>query len=69
MPTLNWIGKEAVVKHKDVSYLLLEQVAEVSFPSPAGGITSALAGVVSQPSAMPMPKRCLNKPTLKNEKA
>ena len=33
MPTLNWIGKEAVVKHhKDVPYRLLEPVAELSCP-------------------------------------
>ena len=31
MPTLNWIGKEAVVKHhKDVPYRLLEPVSELS---------------------------------------
>ena len=31
MPTLNWIGKEAVVKHhKDVPYRLLEHVPELS---------------------------------------
>jgi site-specific DNA-methyltransferase (adenine-specific)/adenine-specific DNA-methyltransferase len=31
MPTLNWIGKEAVVKHhKDVPYRLLEPVAKLS---------------------------------------
>jgi len=31
MPTLNWIGKEAVVKHhKDVPYRLLEPVPELS---------------------------------------
>ncbi|MEG8240279.1 hypothetical protein MKR66_18095 [Acinetobacter baumannii] len=31
MPTLNWIGKEAVEKHhKDVPYRLLEPVAELS---------------------------------------
>ncbi len=31
MPTLNWIGKDAVVKHhKDVPYRLLEPVAELS---------------------------------------
>jgi len=31
MPTLNWIGKEAVVKHhKDVPFRLLEQVPELS---------------------------------------
>lgn len=31
MPTLNWIGKEAVVKHhKDVPYRLLEPVSEIS---------------------------------------
>lgn len=34
MPTLNWIGEEAVVKHhKDVPYRLLETVAELSFPT------------------------------------
>ena len=31
MPTLDWIGKEAVVKHhKEVPYRLLEPVAELS---------------------------------------
>ena len=31
MPTLDWIGKQAVVKHhKDVPYLLLESVPELS---------------------------------------
>lgn len=31
MPTLNWIGKEAVVKHhKEVPFRLLEPVAELS---------------------------------------
>ncbi len=35
MPTLNWIGKEAVVKHhKDVPFRLLEPVPELSLPSP-----------------------------------
>ncbi|MHB8423816.1 MAG: site-specific DNA-methyltransferase [Gammaproteobacteria bacterium] len=33
MPTLNWIGKEAVVKHhQDVPYRLLEPVPELSLP-------------------------------------
>jgi hypothetical protein len=33
MPTLNWIGKEAVVKHhKDVPFRLLEPVPELSCP-------------------------------------
>jgi len=52
MPTLNWIGKEAVVKHhKDVPYRLLEPVAELSCPPlPQGGITSDLTDVVGQPS-------------------
>ncbi|HET9049091.1 MAG TPA: site-specific DNA-methyltransferase [Chiayiivirga sp.] len=37
MPTLNWIGKDAVVKHhKDVPFRLLEPVAELSLPSPSG---------------------------------
>ena len=31
MPTLNWIGKEAVVKHhRDVPFRLLEPVPELS---------------------------------------
>jgi adenine-specific DNA-methyltransferase len=31
MPTLNWIGKEAVVKHhKEVPFRLLEPVPELS---------------------------------------
>jgi len=38
VPTLNWIGKEAVVKHhKEVPFRLLEPVPELSLPSPAGG--------------------------------
>lgn len=39
MPTLNWIGKDAVVKrHKDVPYRLLEPVAELSCsPRPQAG--------------------------------
>lgn len=38
MPTLNWIGKEAVVKHhKDVPFRLLEPVPALSLPSPASG--------------------------------
>ena len=54
MPTLNWIGKEAVVKHhKEVPFRLLEPVAELSCsPHPQSGITSDLADVVGQPSRM-----------------
>jgi site-specific DNA-methyltransferase (adenine-specific)/adenine-specific DNA-methyltransferase len=38
MPTLNWIGKEAVVKHhKEVPFRLLEPVPELSLPSPLAG--------------------------------
>ncbi|HNV54949.1 MAG TPA: hypothetical protein PKO17_07265, partial [Pseudomonadales bacterium] len=38
MPTLNWIGKQAVVKHhKEVPFRLLEPLPELSLPSPAGG--------------------------------
>ena len=38
MPTLNWIGKEAVVKrHKNVPFRLLEPVPELSLPLPASG--------------------------------
>ncbi len=37
MPTLNWIGKEAVVKHhKDVPFRLLEPASELSLPAPSG---------------------------------
>ncbi len=37
MPTLNWIGKEAVVKHhKDVPFRLLESASELSLPAPSG---------------------------------
>lgn len=39
MPTLNWIGKDAVVKHrKDVPYRLLEPVAELSCQLPGENI-------------------------------
>ena len=38
MPTLNWIGKEAVVKHhKEVPFRLLEPVAELSCGDADGG--------------------------------
>ena len=38
MPTLDWIGKKAVVKHhKDVPYRLLEPVAEFSHGDPDSG--------------------------------
>jgi len=34
MPTLNWIGKDAVVKHhKEVPLRLLEPVPELSLPA------------------------------------
>ncbi|MEW5791532.1 MAG: site-specific DNA-methyltransferase [Pseudomonadota bacterium] len=37
MPTLDWIGKKAVVKHhKDVPFRLLEPAPELSLPSPSG---------------------------------
>lgn len=40
MPTLNWIGKEAVVKHhKDVPFRLLEPVADLSCgPADSGNL-------------------------------
>jgi hypothetical protein len=42
MPTLHWIGKEAVVKqHKEVPCRLLEPVPELSLPSP--GLTATLS--------------------------
>ena len=38
MPTLNWIGKDAVVKHhKDVPFRLLEPVPELSCGDPGSG--------------------------------
>ncbi len=38
MPTLNWIGKDAVVRHhKDVPFRLLEPVPELSCGDPASG--------------------------------
>lgn len=38
MPTLNWIGKEAVVKHhKEVPFRLLEPVPELSYGDDASG--------------------------------
>lgn len=37
MPTLNWIGKQAVVKHhKEVPFRLLEPLPELSLPCPSG---------------------------------
>ncbi|MFZ5532819.1 MAG: site-specific DNA-methyltransferase [Pseudomonadota bacterium] len=37
MPVLNWIGKDAVVRHhKEVPFRLLEPVSELSLPAPAG---------------------------------
>ena len=40
MPTLNWIGKEAVVKHhKDVPFRLLEPVTDLSCgPADSGNL-------------------------------
>jgi hypothetical protein len=38
MPTLNWIGKEAVVKHhKEVPFRLLEPVSDLSCGDTASG--------------------------------
>src|SRR4030067_2191249 len=51
MPTLNWIGKEAVVKHhKEVPFRLLEPVAELScspsaHPSTSSGRTEKMDAV------------------------
>jgi hypothetical protein len=37
MPTLNWIGKDAVVKHhEEAPFRLLEPAPELSLPSPLG---------------------------------
>ena len=40
MPTMNWIGKEAVVKHyNDVPFRLLEPVADLSCgPADSGNL-------------------------------
>ena len=44
MPTLNWIGKDAVVKHhKDVPYRLLEPVAKLSCGKVGAGDTATEA--------------------------
>ena len=41
MPTLNWIGKEAVVKHhKEVPFRLLEPVPELSCEKVGAGGTA-----------------------------
>lgn len=41
MPTLNWIGKDAVVKHhKNVPFRLLEPVAELSCEEVGAGDTA-----------------------------
>jgi adenine-specific DNA-methyltransferase len=46
MPTLNWIGKEAVVKHhKDVPFRLLEPVAELSCANPSPTLPLSGEGV------------------------
>lgn len=38
MPVLNWIGKEAVVKHhKEVPFRLIESVEELSYHPPYEG--------------------------------
>ncbi len=44
MPVLNWIGKEAVVKHhKEVPFRLIEPVEELSCPPPyEGGVAAVL---------------------------
>ncbi len=44
MPTLNWIGKEAVVKHhKEVPLRLLEPVSELSCEKVGAGGTANCA--------------------------
>jgi adenine-specific DNA-methyltransferase len=49
MPTLNWIGKDAVVKHhKDVPYRLLEPVAELSCEKVGAGDTAASGNLIVQ---------------------
>lgn len=49
MPTLNWIGKQAVVKHhQEVPYRLLEPVPELSLPSTSGRGARGEGAAVSQ---------------------
>lgn len=50
MPTLNWIGKEAAVKHhNEVPYCLLEPVAELSgSPLPQAGEGLRERGVATE---------------------
>ncbi len=46
MPTLNWIGKDAVVKHhKDVPSRLLEPVPELSCGTTDSGNCPASVGI------------------------
>lgn len=49
MPTLNWIGKEAVVKHhKEVPFRLLEPVPELSCEKVGAGETAASGNLIVQ---------------------
>jgi site-specific DNA-methyltransferase (adenine-specific)/adenine-specific DNA-methyltransferase len=49
MPTLNWIGKEAVVKHhKEVPFRLLEPVPELSCEKVGAGGTAASGNLIVQ---------------------
>ncbi|WP_365679677.1 hypothetical protein [Propionivibrio sp.] len=49
MPTLNWIGKEAVVKHhKEVPFRLLEPVPELSCDKVGAGGTAASGNLIVQ---------------------
>lgn len=49
MPTLNWIGKEAVVKHhKEVPFRLLEPVAELSCEKVGADGTAASGNLIVQ---------------------
>lgn len=69
MPTLNWIGKEAVVKHhKEVPFRLLEPVAAMGIGawtghgpghSPSGSASCARQHTVSFPCAHKF-ARCLS---------
>lgn len=51
MPTLNWIGKSAVIKHhQEVPYRLLEPVSELSLPSTSGRGAGGEGAAASQDS-------------------
>ncbi|MEF8729607.1 MAG: hypothetical protein V5B34_15600 [Accumulibacter sp.] len=56
MPTLNWIGKEAVVKHhKEVPFRLLEPVPTLSCGDSGSGNGRRFVAPAAEPEG---PQRC-----------